>query len=48
MIIDKHQMSMLTFDLLAKVAHIGLSSIYLNIFISETIGQMEVKFHMNK
>ena len=36
----------LTFDLSAKVAHIGVPSTYLNIVFSETTRPMEIKFHM--
>ena len=44
--IDKFQRSRLTFDLSAKVAHIGVPSIYLNIVFSKTIRPIELKFHM--
>ena len=37
MTINKFRRSSLTFDLSAKVAHIGVQSIYLNIVFSETI-----------
>ena len=46
MAINKFQGSRLTFDLLTKVAHIGVPSIYLNIVFSETIRPIELKFHM--
>ena len=34
------------FDLLAKVAHIGVPSTYKNIVFSETTLPTEIKFHM--
>ena len=46
MAINKCQRSRLTFDLSAKVAHIGVPSSYLNIVFSETTRPMENKFHM--
>ena len=46
MAINKFQRTRLTFDLSAKVAHIGVPSTYLNIGFSETIRPMEIKFHM--
>ena len=44
--INKFQRSRLTFDLSAKVAHIGVPSTYLNIVFSETTRPIETKFHM--
>ena len=46
MAINKFQRSRLTFDLSAKAAHIGVPSIYINIFFSETIRPIELKFQM--
>ena len=49
MAINKFQRSRLTFDLIAKVAHIRVPSNYLNIVFSvfsETTKPMEIKFHM--
>ena len=46
MAINKFQRSRLTFDLLAKAPHIGVPSLYLNTVFSETIGPIELKFHM--
>ena len=46
MAINKFQRSRLTFTLLAKVAHIVVPSIYLNIVFSQTIGPIELKFHV--
>ena len=46
MAIIKFQRSRLTFDLTALVAHIGVPSIYLNIVFSQTIGPIELKFHV--
>ena len=43
---NKFQRSRLTFALLAKVAHIAVPSIYQNIVSSQTIGPIELKFHM--
>ena len=37
---------MLTFDVSAKVAHIGVPSTYKNIFFSETTRPIELKFHV--
>ena len=37
----------LTFDLSAKVAHIGVPSTYLNIVFSETTKPNELKFHIS-
>ena len=44
--IYKCQRSRLTFDLSAKVAHIGVPSTYLNIVFSETTRPIEIKIHM--
>ena len=46
MAINKFQRSRLTFALSAKVAHIGVPSIYLNIFFLQTIGPIKLKFHV--
>ena len=46
MAINKFQRSRLTFALSAKVAHIVVASIYLNIVFSQTIGLIELKFHV--
>ena len=46
MAINKFQRSRLTFALSAKVAHIVVPPIYLNIVISQTIDPIELKFHM--
>ena len=46
MAIYKFQRSRLTFDLSAKVAHIEVSSTYLNIVFSETTRSIEIKIHM--
>ena len=46
MAINKFQRSRLTFDLSAKVAHIGVPSMYLNIVFSENMRPIELKFHM--
>ena len=46
MAINKFQRSMLTFALSAKVAHIVVQSIYLSIVYSQTIGPIELKFHV--
>ena len=43
---NKFQRSRLTFDLSAKVTHIGVPSTYLNIVFSETTRPIEIKFHM--
>ena len=47
MAINKFKGSRLTFDFSAKVAHIGVPSIYRNIVFSQTIGPIELKFHVN-
>ena len=44
--INKFQRSRLTFDLSAKVAHIGVPSTYQNKVFSETTLPIEIKFHM--
>ena len=44
--INNFQRSGLTFALLAKVAHIVVPSVYVNIFFSQTIGPIELKFHV--
>ena len=46
MALNKFQRSRLTLDLSAKVAHIGVPSIYYNIVFSKTIGPIELKFHV--
>ena len=46
MAINKFQRSSLTIDLSAKAADIGVPSIYYNIVFAETIGPIELKFHM--
>ena len=46
MTINKFQRSRLTFDLSANVTRIGVPSIYQNIFFSETIRPIKLKFHM--
>ena len=46
MAINKFQRSRLTFDLSAKVAPVGDSSIYQNMVFSETTWPVELKFHM--
>ena len=46
MAINKFQRSRLSFDLSAKAAHIGVSSIYSNIVFSETTKPIELNFHM--
>ena len=46
MAINKFQRSRLTFDLSPKVAHIVVPSIYLNIVFSQTLGPIELKFHV--
>ena len=46
MAINKFQRSRLTFALSAKVAHIVVPSIYQNIVFSQTIGPIELKFHV--
>ena len=44
--VNKFQRPRLTFDLSAKVAHIGVPSTYLNIVFSVTTWPVESKFHM--
>ena len=44
MAINKFQRSRLTFALSAKVAHIVVPSIYLNIVFSQTMDAIEIKF----
>ena len=46
MAINKFQRSRLTFALSAKVAHIVVPSIYTNIVLSQTVGPIELKFHV--
>ena len=46
MAINKLQRSRLTFDLSAKVLILESIIIYLNKIFSETIGPIELKFHM--
>ena len=46
MAINKFQRSRLTFELSANVAHIVVPLIYLNIVFSQTIGPIEIKFHV--
>ena len=46
MAIDKFPRWRLTFELSAKAPHIGVPLIYKNIVFSETIGPIELKFHM--
>ena len=46
MAINKFQMLRLTFALSAKVAHIVVPSIYQNLVSSQTIGPIELKFHV--
>ena len=46
MAINKFQRSRLTFALSAKVAHIVVQSIYLNIVFSQTIVPIELKFYV--
>ena len=46
MAINEFQRSRLTLDLSAKVPYIGNPSTCLNIFFSETIRPIELKFHM--
>ena len=46
MAINKFQRSRFTFNLLAKVAHIGVPSTHQNIVSSETTRPFELKFHM--
>ena len=44
MAINKFQRSRLTFALSAKVAHIVVQSIYLNVFFPQTMGSIKLKF----
>ena len=46
MAINKFQRSKTTFALSAKVAYIVVPSIYLNIVFSQTIGPIDLKFHV--
>ena len=46
MAINEFQRSRLTFALSAKVAHILVPSIYVNIVFSQTVGPIELKFHV--
>ena len=46
MAINKFQRSRLTFAISAKVAHIVVPSICLNVVFSQTIGPIELKFHV--
>ena len=46
MAINKFQRSRLTFEVSAKVAHIGVPSTYKNIVVSETTTPIDPKFHM--
>ena len=46
MAINKFQRSRLTFSFSAKVAYIVVQSIYLNFVFSQTIGPIELKFHV--
>ena len=46
MAISKFQRSRLTFALSAKVAYIVVPSIYYNIVFSQTIGPIDLKFHV--
>ena len=46
MAINKFQRSRLTVALSAKVTHIGVPLIYQNIVFSQTIGPIELKFHV--
>ena len=46
MAINKFQRSRLTFALSAKVPHIVVKSIYQNLVFSQTIGPIELKFHV--
>ena len=46
MAINKFQRSRLTFALSVRVAHIVVPSIYLNIVLSQTIGKIELIFHV--
>ena len=44
--VNEFQRSRLTFDLSAKVTHIGVPLTYLSIVFSETTRPIELKFHM--
>ena len=46
MAINKFQRSSFIFALSAKVAHVVVPTIYLNLVFSQTIGPIEVKFHV--
>ena len=46
MAINKFQRARLTFALSAKVAHIVVPSIFYNIVFSQTIGPIELEFHV--
>ena len=46
MTINKFQRSRLAFSFSAKVAHIVVQSIYLNVVFSQTFGPIELKFHV--
>ena len=46
MALNKFQRLRLTFALSAKVSHIVVPSIYQNIVFSQTIGPIELKFHV--
>ena len=46
MAINKFQRSRLTFAISAKVAHIVVQSIYYILVFSQTIGPIELKFHV--
>ena len=46
MAINRFQRSRLTFDLPAKVTHIGVPSIYQNIVFSQNVGPIELTFHV--
>ena len=46
MAINKFQRSRLTFALSAKVTYIVVPSIYQNLVFSQTIGLIELKFHV--
>ena len=43
---NKFQRTRLTLALSAKVAHIVVPSIYYNFVFSQTIGPIEIKFHV--
>ena len=47
MAINKFQRSRKTFDLSDYVAHIGVPSIDQNLVFSQTIGPIELKFHVH-